>query len=86
MKSELECDVYRSETKEFLYLYVRTEDGLTQVPEALLSQFGTPEKTLPFVLSADRTLAREDPMVVIRNLEAQGYHLQLPPADERFDG
>jgi uncharacterized protein YcgL (UPF0745 family) len=82
--TEIECDVYRSSRKENLYLYVKAGDDLTGVPEQLMVQFGTPELTLSFTLHADRTLAREDPVRVMENLETQGYHLQLPPADEKF--
>lgn len=78
------CDVYRSSRKENLYLYVRADEGLTRVPEDLLAQFGDAEKALSFELTADRKLAREDPERVIASLEENGYHLQLPPADDRF--
>lgn len=81
---EIPCDVYRSEKKENLYLYVPAEEGFDRVPEALLEQFGPRELALSFVLSADRSLAKEDPQLVLENLQNQGYHLQLPPADDRF--
>jgi uncharacterized protein YcgL (UPF0745 family) len=75
------CDVYRSSRKDFLYLYVTADDGLERVPDELMKQFGEPEKTLSFELTADRTLAREDPVKIMANLQEKGYHLQLPPAD-----
>lgn len=86
MSSEITCDVYKSSKKEDLYLYVDAEEGLERVPAELLAQFGDAEKTLSFALSADRKLAREDPEAVLVNLKNQGYHLQLPPADDRFNG
>lgn len=82
--SEVECDVYRSSKKEHLYLYVKAGEDLSLVPEALMTQFGSPELALTFTLHAERRLAREDPKRVMENLESQGYHLQLPPADEKF--
>ena len=81
---EIECDVYRSSRKDNLYLYVKAGDDFAGVPEQLMVQFGTPELALSFTLHPDRALAQEDPVRVIENLETQGYHLQLPPADERF--
>ena len=78
----MQVQVYRSPRKDLLYLYVRVEDDLSRVPEELLKQFGTPEPALTFELTADRTLAREDPEKVRQNLVDQGFHLQLPPADE----
>ena len=80
----MECEVYKSVKKENYYLYVEAGEGLDRVPEALLKQFGEVEKALTFELTPDRRLAREDAEQVISNLQSQGYHLQLPPADDRF--
>ncbi len=80
------CDVYKSESKENYYLYVKAEEGLDRVPAELITQFGEMEKTLSFILTEDRRLGKEDPRVVIANLQANGYHLQLPPAEDRFHG
>ena len=80
------CDVYKSARKENYYLYVKAGEGHERVPEALLVQFGEMEKTLTFTLTPERRLAKEDPGQVIRNLQDQGYHLQLPPADDGFTG
>ncbi len=86
----MECDVYKSLRpkygREEFYLYVEADTGMDQVPEALAAQFGEVEKVLSFELTPEKKLAREDPEVVLRNLQTQGYHLQLPPADERFKG
>jgi uncharacterized protein YcgL (UPF0745 family) len=74
------CDVYKSDKKDGLYLYVDHAEGLVRVPEALLMQFGVPRLTLSFELHVDRRMARQDPQVVLKNLNADGYHMQLPPA------
>ena len=84
MTIEIECDVYRSSKKENLYLYVKAGEDPAKVPGELLAQFGEPELALSFTLHAERSLAREDPLRVMANLESQGFHLQLPPADEKF--
>ena len=81
----MEVDVYRSPRKDLLYLYVAASEGLSRVPEALLLKFGEPQKTLSIELTAERKLAREDPAKVLANLETQGYHLQLPPAEFKID-
>ena len=82
----IECDVYKSLNKENYFLYVKTGQGLDGVPTELMSQFGESELTLTFTLSKDRQLAKEDAATVLANLDEQGYHLQLPPADQRFSG
>ncbi|MFT4632557.1 MAG: hypothetical protein ACI8PP_002115 [Candidatus Pseudothioglobus sp.] len=74
------CDVYKSDKKAGLYLYVDHAEGLVRVPETLLLQFGPPRLTLSFELHGDRRMARQDPQVVLKNLSADGYHIQLPPA------
>ena len=74
------CDVYKSDKKAGLYLYVDHAEGLERVPQALLLQFGTPRLTLSFELHGNRRMARQDPQVVLKNLSADGYHMQLPPA------
>lgn len=81
MTVELECVVYKSLRHEYMYIYVRQEDGLDRVPEALLERFGPNEVALSVTLTPERKLAREDAAKVIENLNDQGYHLQMPPAD-----
>jgi uncharacterized protein len=73
--------VYKSERQRDLYLYVSADDDLSRVPEALLEKFGEPVHALTFELDANRTLAREDPQKVLANLEAEGFHLQMPPPE-----
>jgi uncharacterized protein YcgL (UPF0745 family) len=45
--------------------------------------FGTPEFALEFELTPERRLAREDPRQVLANLHERGFHLQMPPQNER---
>lgn len=86
MKQQVECAIYKSVDKIDYYLYVDAEEGLDRVPDELKGQLGELEMTFSFTLTPQRTLAREDPMLVLSNLQAQGYHLQLPPAHEKFRG
>ena len=79
---KIHCDVYKSEEKEDIYLYVDHAEGLDKVPEGLLQQFGELKIALSFILSENRVLAKEDPKRVLQNLVEHGYHLQLPPAED----
>ncbi len=54
------------------------------MPDALLPLFGTPQHAFDVVLTPERTLASEDIAKVLENLESQGYHLQMPPAEEDY--
>ncbi|MEM1142366.1 MAG: YcgL domain-containing protein [Pseudomonadota bacterium] len=79
MSGRILCDVYRTPKREGMYLFVRREEGLQRVPEALLARFGTPELALSFVLDKDRALANADPEAVRERLLGEGYYLQMPP-------
>jgi uncharacterized protein len=78
------CSIYRSPKKNEMYLYVLKADALKKVPESLLVAFGPPKHTFDLVLSPERALAREDIHKVLENLEKQGYHLQMPPAEDEY--
>lgn len=75
----LECDVLRSSKKEDLYLYVRKEQGLEEVPESLRQQFGKPVLAMTLELTPERRLARANVLNVMEALQTQGYYLQVPP-------
>jgi uncharacterized protein len=79
LSGHLSCWVYKSLRKEEMYLYLAAEDDLDVVPRPLLERFGTPRLVMRIDLHPNRNLAREDVAKVIANLQAQGYHLQLPP-------
>ncbi|TWI53744.1 hypothetical protein IQ22_02350 [Pseudomonas duriflava] len=78
------CSIYKSPRKNGMYLYVEKRDGLTRVPEALLTAFGAPQLAFEFILTPERRLEREDTEKVLANLEKQGYHLQMPPPEEDY--
>ncbi len=67
-----------------MYLYVERSEALTRVPGALLAAFGPPQHAFDLVLTPERKLAREDIATVLANLEKQGYHLQMPPAEDEY--
>ncbi len=78
------CSIYHSSRKNGMYLYVLKAEALTRVPEPLMVAFGAPRHAFDLVLTPERQLASEDIHKVLENLEAQGYHLQMPPAEEEY--
>ncbi|AHG42080.1 YcgL domain-containing protein [Pseudomonas syringae] len=78
------CSIYRSPKKSEMYLYVLKSDVLKRVPPELLVAFGKPVHAFDLVLSPERALAREDINLVLENLDSQGYHLQMPPAEDEY--
>lgn len=78
------CSIYRSSKKNEMYLYVLKSDALARVPEPLLVAFGKATHVFDLVLSPERQLSREDINKVLENLDTQGYHLQMPPAEDEY--
>ena len=78
------CSIYKSPRKNEMYLYVLKAEGLERVTEGLLPFFGTPVHAFDLVLTPERKLAREDIAKVLENLDNQGYHLQMPPAEDEY--
>lgn len=78
------CDIYRSTKKQDMYLYVKKEDGLERVPEALLELFGKPEHSMTMLLTPEKKLARTTSENVLAALDDQGFYLQLPPQEASY--
>jgi uncharacterized protein YcgL (UPF0745 family) len=74
------CWVYRSGKKAEMYLYLAVENNFEPLPAALKQLFGEPAFVMRLDLHQGRALAREDVRQVMRNLQEQGFHLQMPPA------
>ncbi len=78
------CSIYHSPRKMGMYLYVLKAEALSRVPPELLSIFGQPKHAFDLVLTPERKLASEDIEKVLENLVEQGFHLQMPPAEEDY--
>ena len=74
----MRCHVYRSSRKEGLYVYLPREDDFSSLPENLTKQLGQLELALTLELTQDSKLNREQPALVLDNLNKQGYHVQMP--------
>lgn len=79
---KLITQIYRSTKEEGMYLYVKKEEGLSKVPEALLALFGKPEPAMVLVLTPEKKLAHANVHAVIALIEENGFYLQLPPRDQ----
>jgi uncharacterized protein YcgL (UPF0745 family) len=78
----MQCFIYKSLKKDYLYLYVVNKDDFSKVPEALLNSFGKMEFVMDIELSPERKLAREDAGKIIDNLKYPGFFVQLPQQRE----
>ncbi|MCX7557121.1 YcgL domain-containing protein [Xanthomonadaceae bacterium JHOS43] len=75
----MRCHVYKSRTRPDTYIYLAEKDDFDALPDALRQRLGMLEPVLEFDLTPERRLARSDAATVIAALQAQGFHLQLPP-------
>jgi uncharacterized protein YcgL (UPF0745 family) len=64
-----------------MYLYVDKQQGIAELPEALLATFGTPESVMTLLLTPERKLARADAATVLDAIEQNGFYLQMPPTE-----
>ncbi len=76
--------IYKSPKKDELYLFLCKKDDFESLPEGLMKSFGQPQYVMELELNPERPLARSDVNEVIANLDSQGFHLQMPPADPRL--
>ncbi|MCW8866177.1 MAG: YcgL domain-containing protein [Colwellia sp.] len=76
------CAIYKSAKKQQTYLFVKTRDDFSVVPEALMLTFGTPTLVTLTNLATKEKLAFADLDKVKASLDEQGYYLQLPPPKE----
>lgn len=72
--------IYKSTKKEELYLYIIRKDDFSDIPQALYDSMGKePVFVMEVELTPERKLARENVTTVIKSLENQGFHVQIPP-------
>lgn len=76
------CVIYKSAKKAQTYLFVKTRDDFSSVPEALMTTFGTPILVTLTNLATKEKLAFANLEKVKTSLNEQGYYLQLPPPPE----
>ena len=81
----MNCSIFRSARKDYTYLYLPQGAVFEDLPEALQATFGQAEFVIEIELSPDRELASEDVNEVMQNLRGKGFHLQLPPGDQKGD-
>ncbi|QGG80020.1 hypothetical protein GH975_05280 [Litorivicinus lipolyticus] len=74
--------VFKSANKDEMYLYVEKSDGLKRVPDALMERFGKATSVMLLPLTDQRKLARADATEVLKQIDAQGFYLQMPPAKD----
>lgn len=78
----MKCSVFRSSLKDYTYIYLRDGHKFEDLPISLIKIFGEPELVMALDLTPERKLAYEDVNQVMKGLQENGYHLQMPPQDD----
>ena len=76
--TELECAVYKSLKKDETYVFIPTTTPLSELPEELLKVLGQTELVMTLNLTPEKKMARGTATEVLKNIEKQGFHLQMP--------
>ncbi len=76
------CVIYKSTKKEQTYLFVKNRDDFSDVPDTLMTAFGTPTLVTLVNLATKDKLGFADLIKVKTSLANQGYYLQMSPPKE----
>ena len=77
-QTEIECAVYKSQKKDETYVFIPTTTSLTDLPEDLLKVLGQTEMIMNLKLTAEKKMARGTAAAIMKSIEEQGFHLQMP--------
>ncbi len=72
------CEIYRSDTKTGLYIYLEKDKKIDELPDELIKLLGKHTKVMELDINSHQKLANEDIEKVKINLLERGYHVQLP--------
>ena len=75
----LVCDIYKGKKKEGMYLYVDKKEGLSRIPDVLLTSLGQSSLVTTLMITPSTKLARADARQVLDDIGRQGFYLQMPP-------
>jgi len=74
----LECAVYKSSKKDETYVFIPTDKPLSDLPAELLKVLGQAELVMTINISAEKKMARGNGEEILKSIELQGFHLQMP--------
>ncbi len=77
--------IYRCEHKKGTYLYLPEKDNFDDVPDSLIKLLGDFSFSFDFDLDKDRKLTRTNATEVLKDIEEDGYHLQLAPSKYKHE-
>lgn len=84
MLDPVDCHVYRSKFKQGMYIYLVEKDGFGSIPNDLRRRLGTLEFAFSMTLEETKKLVRIEAKTVMKQLQSDGFFLQMPPANTNF--
>ncbi|AKO31622.1 hypothetical protein A6046_07635 [[Haemophilus] ducreyi] len=78
------CAIYKSMSKEGMFLYIAQRDKFNAVPEQLLQMFGKPQFVMLFNLAGEKPLKQVNNQDVLLAIKTQGFFLQISPPAENL--
>lgn len=77
----MQCEIYKGKRKEDTYLYLEAPADFECLPDNIKAIFGEFFLVMELEICEGTKLAREKATNVLANIEANGFHIQLPPKD-----
>ena len=77
-QQEIECTIYKSQKKDETYVFIPTSTALSDLPDDLLKVLGQAEMVMTLTLTPEKKMARGTAKEVMKSIEEQGFHLQMP--------
>lgn len=81
-KNEIDCTVHKSLKKDETYVFIPKGSTLSNLPIELISVLGKTEEMMRLVLTPEKKMARGNAGEIIKSIEKQGFHLQMPERPE----
>ena len=81
----MEVEVFKTARRPDTFLYLPKGLSPNEWPDGLEEVFMPAEKVLSLTLTADQPLAAQSATLVMEEIAAKGYFLQLPPRPSSFD-
>lgn len=76
--TEIECVIYRSIKKDETYIFMPTTTQLSDLPDELIKVLGQAEMVMTITLTPEKKMARGTAEEIIKSINRQGFHLQMP--------
>lgn len=76
--TEMECTVFKSLKKDETYVFIQTTTSLSDLPDELIKVLGQTERVITLNLTPEKKMARGNALEVMKSIEKQGFHLQMP--------